>query len=151
FEGCRFRFFANGAQVAVAADDKPNSFANYIDTFIFRRNIIVDNSAQGVMISSIKNFTLEENIFDRNYFGTSSGNTDHNFYIGGYNPDATYGGVPPQSGTTSYAHARGNISTRDPSGSHFRSGGIITDNFFAYDDWPFDVGALIGGPTTSVT
>jgi hypothetical protein len=148
-EGCKFRFFTIGPYVGPSAVDKPASYSYVVQNLFLRRNIVVDNSAHGAMINSISNFVLEENLFDHNYYDSDPpNNTDHNFYVSGYIPDGRY--VTPNTGTTAYAYATGNISTRDPSGSHFRSGGTIKDNFFAYDDWAFDVGGLIGGPTTYI-
>jgi mucin-2 len=150
-EGCQFRFFTIGAYIYATENGWTGTYNYVIQNLFLRRDIVVDNSAHGVLIDGISpNFVFEENLFDHNYYdsGTPS-NMDHNFYIGGYKPDGTV--VTPNTGITAYAYATGNISTRDPSGSHFRSGGTIKDNFFAYDDWAFDVGGLIGGPTTYVT
>jgi chitodextrinase len=147
-EGCKFRFFYDGVNTNVT---NTNTLPQHsIQTLIFRRNIVVDNHpGSGFGTADTTNFIMDENLFDHNYVGTQRGNQQHNFYIAGYYPDGS--SVTPNTGLTAYAaSARGNISTRDPSGSHLRSGGTIIDNLFAYNEWPVDVGSPKGTPTTLV-
>ena len=158
FEGCKFRFFTTNIDVNPIATQTDNPLHTVQNLYV-RRNIIVDayssgaaNAGEGVLISGATNFVMDENLFDHNYSDTVTGAGPnvfrHNFYIGGFVPDGT--SITPNTGTLAFANAKGNISTNDPSGSHFRSGGNITDNLFAYNPYQFDIGAPGVGSVNTV-
>jgi hypothetical protein len=95
-----------------------------------RRNIFFRTTAnnQGVLCSAVsQKWVFEENIVHQACDPTV--NTVHNWYFGGFSPDARF--VPTNTGVLSYCNAGGNINTLDGVGaSHFRSGGNILDNLF---------------------
>jgi hypothetical protein len=122
-------------------------FNQTLNTVICRRNIINNNAGgSGFYSAACANFTFEENCI----IGTAPGVTtvfSHNFYISGYKPD----GLPTSSGPDSCGipnagqldmvqHAGGNININEPisSGSHYRSGGTITDQLSINFRWAFD-------------
>ena len=153
-EGCKFSFFVNAVDIN-PINGLSNLPGNSLQNLYFRRNVVVDqysnggnNAGQGVAVSGTVNFVFEQNIIDHNWSATITGagrnGFRHNFYVGGYTPDGRPppgGSGVPNGGVLTFAKATGNISTRDPSGSHFRSGGNITNNLFAYSPDAFDIGA----------
>ena len=148
-EDCKFSFYIqnisiniyfSSAGVAGAATENPASL------FTMNRNAVVDaystNSSQfseGLYINGIPNLSFTQNLFDHNGWnatvaGAGASEFNRNIYI--------QANLPSLSGTSnptlSYTN---NISTQSSAeGAHFRFGGTVTNNLWAYNAIGFDIG-----------
>ena len=124
-------------------------FNMFIDTVILRRNIVhlCGPVGSGGIFAAFRNFTFEENAFIANGNQSGSDNRSHNFYIAGYKPDGTPitgggdgCGISNAGQLCIVNHAGGNITITESlqSGSHYRSGGTITDHLGINAFWTFD-------------
>lgn len=143
-EDCYIHFFMNGIVVDFTSASGPPANIN------IRRNVIADSynpsgHSQGIFAGVIQNVLVEENVLDHNgWNGTVAGGGATAFNRNAYlNYDITN------------ITFRGNISTYGSSdGLQARSGGIVTNNYFAEGPEGFEVGhqAVDGGHTiTSAT
>lgn len=136
-EDCLFRFGSLNVQ------GYPTPGVDWIDNFIFRRNIVVDNWAdsttyqnhkrpQGMFITDAKNILIEENVFDHNGWSEVIENAganqfNHNIYM--------------HDACDEKVLIRGNIFSRASShGIQMRSGGACEMNFFVRNC----IGSLMG-------
>jgi chitodextrinase len=126
-EDCKLSFYSNGIQFNFG----PPSVGNNV---FARRNVIVDNYANGIISWGITTgFLVEENVIDHN--GWPQGNVFlHNLYLSGDNNN-------PGPVTL-----RGNIIANDTSGSQIRIGGTITNNLWIGNPYAY----MIGMPTAGV-
>ena len=148
-EDCKFSFYEDNiginiyfssAGVAGAGVENPGSL------FTMNRNVVVDayspNSsvfAEGIYIAGVPNLSFNQNLFDHNGWnatvaGAGASMFNRNIYIQANQPSISGTSNP----TLSYTN---NISTQSSAeGAHFRFGGTITNNLWAYDAIGFDIG-----------
>ena len=158
-EDCKFSFYQDNiainiyfssAGVAGAATENPASL------FTMNRNIVVDaystNSSiysEGIYINGIPNLSFTQNLFDHNGWnatvaGAGASIFNRNIYIQANQPSLSGTSNP----TLSYTN---NISTQSSAeGAHFRFGGTITNNLWAYDAIGFDTGCTTSMETYCV-
>ena len=161
-EDCKFSFYGDDIAINIAFAPgveylaNPSSVApveNPTATFTLRRSIIADaysNNAgifsEGFYEDGMPNLVFQDNTFDHDgWNATVPGATatifTRNIYIQANEPSISGTSNP----TLLYTD---NISTQSGSeGAHFRYGGVITDNLWAYDAEGFDVGCTTSQET----
>lgn len=79
FEDCLFNGYAVGVEIKTPSDPEGTSHG-----LVFRRNVFIDNWADGLLLNDITGLILDENVFDLNGFGTSGDAPTvftHNVYL----------------------------------------------------------------------
>ena len=148
-EDCKFSFYAGNISVNIYFSSTGVAGAgveNPASLFTMNRNVVVDaystNSSEfseGLYIAGIPNLAFNQNLFDHNGWnatvaGAGASIFNRNIYIQANQPSISGTSNP----TLSYTN---NISTRSSAeGAHFRFGGVITNNLWAYDPIGFDIG-----------